>query len=413
MASIKLDPNKAYRVNFRLLEAEQPSTVKIGVAEKPVVTPPPPPTPSPAPLTCITKPSEIWNVLDKSNSTHWARYFQYMTIGDVWSVKFPKRSELIARAPDRFPGAGGPNSNGAGGVGDGFVQFFVQIWGYSGQLQHAPPEGVEHAISYCSGDFDTAPAGYSDWNQKHYKGRWQDPFVYGSFGVSYASPGWNDKTIFRIGGNQYTVKETSLPDVIVDPNRDFYMNFRYTKVAADRIDKLHGMAFEYLYRQGILPSVTGTGPGTGTGSTTCAAVPGTSIIYLSGNYGGLPVSNPNEPNRSFFSLSANQPVATSVRRQRSDNDPRLSADIIQNGNMPVYDVCLSECPGSFEIPPGNEGNPSNCKLTGVSTPSVTLTWATRDARSNECRVRADKPLYVNTRLVNCPDGNCGLSVGQG
>lgn len=273
MASIKLDPNKAYRVNFRLLEAAGPSAVKIEVNEKPVVTPPP--TPVPGTPTCTTKPSEIWNVLDPPNSTHYARYFQYMRLGDVWSVKFPKRSELITRAPDRFPGAGGPNSDGAGGVGDGFVQFFIQIWGYSGQLLHPPPEGVEHAISYCSGDFDTAPAGYSDFNQRRYKQRWQDPFSSGGFAISYASPGWNDKTIFKIAGSQYTINNNpgnTFYDVIVDPNREFYINFRYTKVAADRTDKLHGMAFEYLYRQGILPSVTGTGTGpsggigTGTGN---------------------------------------------------------------------------------------------------------------------------------------------------
>ncbi len=41
MASIKLDPNKAYRVNVRLLEASGPSAVSVEIGEKPAGTPPP------------------------------------------------------------------------------------------------------------------------------------------------------------------------------------------------------------------------------------------------------------------------------------------------------------------------------------------------------------------------------------
>lgn len=54
MASIKLDPNKAYRVNFRLLEAAQPSAVKITIGERTVPTAP---APGPGPTTTKTCPT--------------------------------------------------------------------------------------------------------------------------------------------------------------------------------------------------------------------------------------------------------------------------------------------------------------------------------------------------------------------
>lgn len=59
MASIKLDPNKAYRVNFRLLEAAQPSAVKITIGEKPVVTPPPAVPPNPPSCAGFGSPTHV------------------------------------------------------------------------------------------------------------------------------------------------------------------------------------------------------------------------------------------------------------------------------------------------------------------------------------------------------------------
>lgn len=167
---------------------------------------------------------------------------------ETFSIRVGKRSELISA--EVLPGAGGPNSDGAGGIGDGAVQLTFSLAETPAVPGFRPP-GVEAVISYCPGDFDN-PA-VSD----RCKSVSQNIVGAHPLHVLYATPGWDQSTIFTRSGQSGTIDTLQRDACVVDPERDFYLNLRWTNIDDDR--GYGGTHVSIGFNQGKLPVVTNPG----------------------------------------------------------------------------------------------------------------------------------------------------------